>query len=510
MDITKYNQHLALADFAREVERCDFCAIDQEMTGVDVPGAIPPMGASPEDVYYAKRIAVEAYNAFQMGIALFTKADNNSYEVRPYNFYLLNSTGDLRLSLPAISFLAANNMTFQTWLTSGLSFCNQQEEQAFEAKRDVSFSGEAEQAAAEIFAAATDECLSADGDPPVKELSCTIDLARRLKLLVERRSDSRVFVFYEGRPSLAQKIKFTFRKLGETEWVAKKELKALQQKRERSQALGFRQFWKTLVDSKKPIVGHNFMQDIMFMFHMHQEPLPQEYAHFKQQVQSCLPVIYDTKTISKKLSGEAAFPVTHLGDVYQECRRRAGLSFDTFSRKFYLPPGFYSYNDQALKTQNKAHEAAYDAYMTGVVFSIFCELYPDVIADTKNVISAFGSAYYMCIDSLDQLENSSTFVLYSNTPCVVEDIESLLYVTEEKVTVVRKNDKMDLQKLSYSVNGLAGQEGNLFTSFCVRMKIPTSAEKLYERVQSLREKTLDSHENVNLALLPHITIRNIA
>ncbi|KPA81808.1 hypothetical protein ABB37_04077 [Leptomonas pyrrhocoris] len=510
MDITKYNQLLALADFTREVKRCDFCAIDQEMTGVDIPGTNLPMGASPDDVYYAKRVAVEAYSAFQMGIALFTKADNNSHEVRPYNFYLLNSTGDLRLGLTAISFLAANNLNFQMWLTSGMAFCNEQEEQAFEAKQDVSFADDEEKSIANEFAAAAQELLSTDGEKVVKELACATDLAQRLQRFIERRSDYRISAAYEGRPYLAQKIKFTLRKLGDTEWAAEKEKKVLQQERERAQVLGFRQFWKILVDSKKPVVGHNFMQDAMFMFHMHQEPLPKNYAQFKQQMLKCMPHIYDTKTIVSKLSGDAAFPITHLGVVYQECRRRAGLSLDTFSRKFRLPPGFYSYNDQTVKMQSKAHEAAYDAYMTGVAFCILHNLYADVTAETENVISAFGSAYYMCLGAADQLVNSNTFVLECDVPCSSEDIESLFFATEDKACVITASNKIDFRKLSYSVNGLIPREDTrVFTAFCVRMTTLTSTDQLRERIQSLREKVLGSDENVNLALLSHITIRKL-
>lgn len=511
MDITKHNHLLALADFAKEVERCDFCAIDQEMTGVDIPGTTPPMGASPDAVYYAKRIAVEAYNAFQMGIALFTKVDGDAYEVRPYNFYLLNTSGDLRLGLSAIYFLANNSMNFQTWLTSGLVFCNEQEEHAFEAKRVVNFTGEAEEAAAKEFGTAADECLLADGDPLVKEISCSTDLARRLKAFIEQRSENRIAVVYEGKPYLAQKIKFTLRKLSEEESAAEKVRKQLQHQRERANALGFRQFWNVLVKSKKPIVGHNFMQDIMFMHHMHQQPLPQDYALFKQQLHNYLPEIYDTKTIAGRLENDFAVPVTHLGAVYQECRRRARLSFDTFSRKFRLPPGFYGYNDEAVKTQNKAHEAAYDAYMTGVAFCIMRELYADVTAASKNVISAYGSVYYMCIDAPDRLVSKNTFVLETAVPCSTEEMESLFYATEDKIPVAPNSDKIDLRKLTYWVSGLQESDNpKLYNSFCVRMKVDVTAEQLHERIQTLRDKTLSPEENVNISLLPHIVIRNMA
>ncbi|CAG9584195.1 conserved hypothetical protein [Leishmania major strain Friedlin] len=509
MDITRFNQLVALADFAREVERCEFCAIDQEMTGVDVTGVSAPFGAPPEAVYHAKRAAVEVYNAFQMGIALFTKTENNTYEVRPYNFYLLNDSGDLRLNLSVVSFLAANHLSFQTWLTSGLRFCNAKEEAAYEEKLKTLFTDHAEQQIANALIEAVDEWMPTGSGPLVKELPCMIDLARRLQSFLDHRYDSRITVDYDGKPYLGQKIKFTLTRLDANEWISEKEKKRLQCERDRAEQLGFRQFWKILLQSRKPIVGHNFMQDIMFMVHMHEAPISHDYVEFKKVLQRTLPTIYDTKTMATKLTGGDAFPVTHLEPLYQECRCRAGLSSDQFTQEYRLPPGFYGYNDSAVKLQSKAHEAAYDAYMTGIAFSLMHKLYPGAFTEVKNVISAFGSAYFFCVDTDDQLVNPSTFILKCAVPCHSEEIEALFFATEDITTHATENGKVDMRKLSYQVNGLAISEGTKkYSSFCVRMKQAMGLDALHRRLQSLRDKELSPNTNVSPLLLDLITLHN--
>ncbi|GET93738.1 hypothetical protein, conserved [Leishmania tarentolae] len=510
MDITRYNQHLALSDFAREVERCEFCAIDQEMTGVDLPGVSVPFGASPEAVYEAKRAAVHAYSAFQMGIALFTKTENDTYEVRPYNFYLLNSSGDLHLNLSAVSFLIANHMNFQTWLTSGLPFCTKQEEAVYEEIPTATFTDLAEQEMADELIKAIDEWMSTGSEPLVKELRCVTNFARSLQSFVNHRYDGHISLVYEGKPYMGEKMKFTLTKLNTNEWISEQKKRGLECDRKRAQHLGFRQFWKVLVQSGKPIVGHNFMQDLMFMIHMHEMPLSMDYLEFKKVLRDLLPVIYDTKTMAIKLTGDSAFPVTHLEPLYQECRRRAGLSSDLFTQQYVFPPGFYGYNDSAVKLQGKAHEAAYDAYMTGIVFSLMQKLYPGAFTKLKNVISAFGSVYFFSVDTDDELVSPSTFILKCAVPCQLEEIEALFFATEEMTSQTGEKGKVDWKKVSYKVGGLTiSEDANKYSSFCVVMKQTMTVDDLNGRLESLRDKLLPENTYINRRLLDLITVHNI-
>ncbi|EPY36478.1 hypothetical protein STCU_00561 [Strigomonas culicis] len=169
-----------------------------------------------------------------------------------------------------------------------------------------------------------------------------------------------------GAPYFAEPVKFHFERASEEAFQKKLEGKQADQHNQLLKKIGFRLFWKEIIASKKPIVGHNFFQDLMFMLNMHESDLPEDYATFKRYTCALFPSIYDTKSIASQLV--CKFPVTHLGVLYNQCRSLFGMSASQFSRYFYLPPGFYEYDDEYIKVSAKAHEGAYDAYMTGVVF----------------------------------------------------------------------------------------------------------------------------------------------
>lgn len=65
--------------------------------------------------------------------------------------------------------------------------------------------------------------------------------------------------------------------------------------------------------SGKPIVGHNCMYDLMFMFSHFCGALPATLAEFKKRLSALMPLIYDTKYISSmstewKDTGERSQP----------------------------------------------------------------------------------------------------------------------------------------------------------------------------------------------------------
>lgn len=509
MDITKYNQCIALSDFVREVERCDFCAIDQEMTGVDVPETPMTQGQPPEEVYRVKKMAVEAYNAFQIGIALFTRVEDDCYEVRPFNFYLLRSSGDVRLNVSAVSFLATHHMSFQTWLSSGIPYRNAEEEETHKNRNKFSFADPQEGEIMTQILDAVQQWFITDDEQFVKEIWCSSDLARRVPSFINHHFNFSVQTTYEGKPYLAERLRFTFKKMSVKDKEAEEKKNRLEADMEYLHYLGFRSFWNALVGSRKPIVGHNFMHDIMFMFHMHERPLPESYTEFKEDIKTHFPTIYDTKTLATELAGENAFAVTNLGYIYQECRRRAALSITEFARQFRLPPGFYSYNDTAIRGQGKAHEAGYDAYMTGIAFHYLRKYQKENLSALKNVISGFASSYYMFLDGKDKVMNPNTFIIESEKPCYQEEIESLFFVTETAVFRTADN-KVEVKKLSYRVSGISKTENtHTYTCFCVTLNYETDAPSVYGRLKGAQENT-NSGAEVNVSLLPLLKVTQLA
>jgi hypothetical protein len=114
-------------DFLEHLPHATFVAIDEEMTGIHLPGeARPRRDETPAQHYRAQKGAPERYSLLQLGICLFTQDDTFSrWKVRRYNFYAFpdrTSSREVVLSPDAASFLSQHNMCFDRWIKQGLPY----------------------------------------------------------------------------------------------------------------------------------------------------------------------------------------------------------------------------------------------------------------------------------------------------------------------------------------------------------------------------------------------------
>lgn len=127
--------------------------------------------------------------------------------------------------------------------------------------------------------------------------------------------------------------------------------------------MGFSLVVKALIDSKKPIIGHNMIYDIIYLLNQFVMPLPADYAEFVKEWHGLFPHVYDTKVLA---TASEYFSRTDLGKVFEKCvndgrmRQLLRISFDIHN-------GFTNYEGADLLSHH--HEAAYDAYMTGYAFA---------------------------------------------------------------------------------------------------------------------------------------------
>lgn len=68
-----------------------------------------------------------------------------------------------------------------------------------------------------------------------------------------------------------------------------------------NELIGFRHIFTKIVSLKKPVIGHNLLQDLMIMTNNFETALPQSYARYKRLINDLFPAIYDTKTIYYEL-----------------------------------------------------------------------------------------------------------------------------------------------------------------------------------------------------------------
>merc|ERR1719424_1059813 len=75
-------------------------------------------------------------------------------------------------------------------------------------------------------------------------------------------------------------------------------IKKNQEKRRELLALiGFRRLWRLLKTSKKPLIVHNGMFDLLFSFSAFDRPLLPTLEAFKAQVHAGFPAVFDTKVL---------------------------------------------------------------------------------------------------------------------------------------------------------------------------------------------------------------------
>ena len=150
-----------------------------------------------------------------------------------------------------------------------------------------------------------------------------------------------------------------------------------QEQKEKTQALKDEMFLKELgfsviveeimeaykINPTLSIIGHNMMYDIIYFYNQFVGPLPDTFEDFVFAWNLRFPRVYDTKVLSFKAD---YFGKTILGRIFEKCQDDKRLK-DILGFKFDLKNGFQNYHGADLLSHY--HEAGYDAYMTGYVYS---------------------------------------------------------------------------------------------------------------------------------------------
>jgi len=132
-------------------------------------------------------------------------------------------------------------------------------------------------------------------------------------------------------------------------------------KQEFESAVGMTKVFQMMSHSKKPIIGHNMMLDVAHTLAKFSNWLPATSAEFKAQVMKAFPTTFDTKHIASHMpeAVKSKLLSTALGDLFE---------FFNKDELFKSPTIVLSESSKRYENAACAHEAGYDAYMTGSVF----------------------------------------------------------------------------------------------------------------------------------------------
>ncbi|RMX64499.1 hypothetical protein KXD40_008132 [Peronospora effusa] len=156
--------------------------------------------------------------------------------------------------------------------------------------------------------------------------------------------------------------------------------------RERNLSLvGFTAVLDVIVAAQKPIVGHNMLLDLMQCYEKFHGPLPERCAEFQRELHTWLGEgggVFDTKTLVENAMQKVDSFAAHLTHTALE------NCFEVLSKHPFYGPDVHSVQpsvrgvDAARESESEltsssqvllqAHQAGYDAFMTGFVFLRVC------------------------------------------------------------------------------------------------------------------------------------------
>ncbi|XP_071443719.1 poly(A)-specific ribonuclease PARN-like isoform X2 [Hetaerina americana] len=140
-------------------------------------------------------------------------------------------------------------------------------------------------------------------------------------------------------------------------------------------AVGFSTVIRAITESNKLVVGHNMLLDVCHSLHQFCAELPEDYNEFKDLVHRAFPRLVDTKLMSNMYPFKDKFMNTTLAQLMER------LSEEPFKLPVVEPvencPGYSCKDDMA-------HEAGYDAFITGVCFISMANYLGVLAKEAKN------------------------------------------------------------------------------------------------------------------------------
>ena len=420
--------------FQKAVHDCDFVTVDLEFSGLSLKAKDRRHGFdSTEEIYAKMKDLCSTFFAFQIGLCTFQwDSENQKYLACPFNFYVFPSSKfkDSTLSFQAstLNFLTEHNMEWHKVFTTGLHYWqrNRREELETLAKEYLTKSKEnhrsywyrlgskSEEDRQEILQHVT-EFL----DKPYKEkevlklkpnrnkvcwsATCksvtslchgrenvrakvsgkdkVLTITKYLPLEKDDSQSNSSSILLEEQPSqVSDTTEDLTSKMEELKIDPDEQLNTDLAKLIREE-YGFTVIMDILVEAKKPLIGHNMIFDIMFLYHQFIDEFPESYDEFTRSWASNFPLTYDTKLLSSYCS---AIKKTWLKEAFDQCLEQPTLRENL---KFEYHPDFKMYDEEVQE-----HEAAYDAFMTGVVFA--------TIAKQKEIIHEYRGK----LDSVEEVQ----------------------------------------------------------------------------------------------------------
>ncbi|KAF6203751.1 hypothetical protein GE061_002086 [Apolygus lucorum] len=379
VDVIDSNFEEIFPNFEHQLKKCSFVALDCEFTSLPFDeDTVPSFQDSGSERY--KKICQTIIQCFplQVGVSHFTyDRDLVEYKATIFKFYICPKffgLFDLNINFKSssVQFLRTYNFDFNKVFYHGIPYLNKAQSEIVSEQMK---NGILPERIYNILTFDEREAL-ADHYETIRTWLHRVDVGETLTIQVGincphikyflhkdiRKCFKTVWTFH----STLSSPELTVKRVSEEERLS---LQATTESKIDEELLmslrGFTRVLEALIISKKPIVGHNMLIDLLSCYHHYYLPLPGDYDKFKTNLNSLFPVLYDTKFISHEMKR------MHFRDVLDNVSlQNLFMTFqdkkdNEFKPKIVLESGIH---DEVSEVAHHAHDAGWDAFMTGFCF----------------------------------------------------------------------------------------------------------------------------------------------
>lgn len=394
MDITKLNFIEQFPSIKSAIEKSDFFAFDTELSGL-TRDKNWHIFDTPAERFAKIVVRSRGYFILQFGLSCFTSlSEPLKYSVQTYNFYIfpqankINEDSDRTLSLQtsAIQFLSEHNFDFNKLFRDGLSYLSHEEftklKENLKSKANVKYDYDSLYGLPTFVPTEFRRFMKNALDDIKKNLEKFLEAKKNgcgdsisteissftLKCCTNRQKRTVMKQLIEAQPWFEYvEVEEDFYKLGNDLIIHffDKDAKEQKQVDELILTRGFFEVISLIMKSKKPIVGHNPIMDLIQTINQFVAPITPSYREFKIYCQSLFPVIYDTKFLCHETFNQEMLSnnLSRLEDLYEFTKNNERFPRITIENL----DTFKSLKEQA------PHQAGYDSFMCGYAFITLCE-----------------------------------------------------------------------------------------------------------------------------------------
>uniref|UniRef100_A0A8D8RCG3 Poly(A)-specific ribonuclease PARN n=1 Tax=Cacopsylla melanoneura TaxID=428564 RepID=A0A8D8RCG3_9HEMI len=380
MEVTKQNFKEILPEVEEAIKSAEFVTIDGEFTGLS-NGLITTPYDTPTQYYNKIRNGAMDFLLIQFGLCAF-KYDKmtKKYTHQAYNFYIFpkpphSSSPDTRFlcQSSSIDFLINNGFDFNKLFRDGIPYLNKKSHGEQEARLKIVQEQRAQSNSPsrgkilippELAGVVHDTCADIerflfDNTTESNELECP-----RLNGFVRKLIYQEIYAKFPNEnlildtKILPDKTYVLVARKGQSKAQFEEE-RCQREQKELEDAIGFSSVISLLTKHSPCLVGHNMLLDLCHLVNRFCFDLPEDYVSFKSALHCIFPQIVDTKHLCAQSPLREIITNSALSPLLETVQKEP---FTKIPCKAGLPGRGYSISNE------KYHEAGYDAYITGLVF----------------------------------------------------------------------------------------------------------------------------------------------